>query len=122
MANAKIFEGKVRVESTLTTEQIRKAKALKPDALKIKDDEGNETFIVTTVNSANNTAVSTNGVALYKGKAVANLQSVGSISQEHKWELEAILINLDKVEKQVAAIQYATVDIEDLDAVESEEQ
>ena len=122
MANAKIFEGKVRVESTLTTEQIRKAKALKPDALKIKDDKGNETFIVTAVNSADSTAVSTNGVALYEGKAVTNLQSVGSISQEHKWELEATLINLDKVEKQVAAIQYATVDIEDLDAVESEEQ
>lgn len=113
MAKAKVFEGRVRIETTLTDTDIRKADSLEPDALVLRDKNDELIFIVTTDKE---TCASKYGVTVHNGKATTHysVNDEGKMTEKDTWELNGILSKLTKVEQQVAAIEYPEIEIEDL--------
>jgi hypothetical protein len=120
MATVKIFEGKVRIESNLTNETIKKAKAFNKDALCIRDKDDKQVFCV-DVNAE--TSVSPYGVELNNGKALTTVVvgEDGKLSNDDNYKLMGIVDKLSKVEKQVADLTFPQVTIEYL-GVDSEEE
>ena len=109
MAKAKVFEGRVRITSTLTNEVIKKAQAFKPESLKVKED-GNTIFSVTSSHDVS--GFSKHGVILIDGKATGDITQ--PMSSDDKYLLEGILSNLAIVEAQVGAVEYPKVELEEV--------
>lgn len=117
MAKIKVFEGRVRIESTvLTDDAIRKAQALEPDALILSDKKDNATFGVSRSETTSN--VNAYGVVFQDGKALTDvtLDKDGMISIDDEYALKAILVKINKIENQVSKIKAdKDLDIEFLD-------
>jgi hypothetical protein len=111
MATVKIFEGKVRIESTLTNETIKKAKAFEEDSLCLKDKDGDAVFCV---DSSEHTSVTSYGVELNNGKALTcyEVGADGKLSNEDSYKIMGIVDKLTKVEKQIEALRFPEVNIE----------
>ena len=117
MAKIKVFEGRVRIESTvLTDDAIRKAQALEPEALVLSDKKDNATFAVSRSETKSN--VNGYGVVFNEGKAVTDivLDKDGLMSIDDEYALKAILVKVNKIETAVSKIkQDKDLDIEFLD-------
>ena len=111
MAKAKVFEGRVRIETILTDNEIRKAKALEEKALRLQDEHGDLFFYIGV---GKETVVSKYGIEFHNSKAVTDylIGETGKLNENDEWELNGILAKLTKVEQQVKAVEYPTIEIE----------
>lgn len=105
MATVKILGDVFQIKSALTEDQIKKAERYSPDLLKIKDEEGNETFAV----GVGSSSISKYGICFgaldeEDGKVYVTVSSDGPVTKEDIVESFApILTKLNFVEGQILA-------------------
>lgn len=107
MANIKIAGRAATIVSIFTTEQLELVRKYRPDALVLKDEDGNVTFKVTT---ACEESISQYGVAFAAdtfgdGKACLTVvDNCGYYDKPEEFVIDAFgkaLLNLNKVERQI---------------------
>ena len=107
MANIKVAGRAATIVSAFTLEEIEKLKEYRPDALVLKDDDGNVTFKVTT---SCEESISPYGVAFAAdtfgdGKACLTVvDNCGYYEKPEEFVIDAFgkaLLNLNKVERQI---------------------
>lgn len=114
MAKIKILGDMFQIKSILTQEEIERAQRYAPDALKLKDEEGNETFAIGVSESP---SLSKYGINFTytddEGKVYMTIGANGNCTKEGVATAFAPVIrDLNKVEKAVAEV------MEEVDALE----
>lgn len=112
MAKLKVAHRAAILSTELDVKDIKKAMALVPSTLQIKDAEGNVIF---TVAVGNTPAVSKHGI-VFKENKITNVLTVETVSQDSvEEEFGNILLQLEKVEEQVAdALADFATDVADM--------
>ena len=135
MAKINVMGDALQIKSTLTKAEIERTLTYKPDALKLKDDEGNETFAI----GLGNASIGRFGVCFPSTDAEDKVFVTAQHNVDHSdpvaekefviKNFATILDKLDQVETQVALITTELEELEtrvsdsihlDSDAIEAE--
>lgn len=104
MAKAKVLDDKVVIKSDiLTDENLRKVLLLNPSALKLVDENSNNTLYEVTGGACN--SFTQYGAVFAKGESKANIEIVNVDDEEAKLVLKELvtgnLIRINAIEEQV---------------------